>query len=79
MDGISTTGWIAIILLAVLLLTTNLSLIAILRKKKPAPPAFLKSLDLMKNPWEAEDRQWQQLNSAVKHLDSMRADKDHNT
>ncbi len=74
MDGITTGGWIAIVLLIVLLLSTNLSLIAILRKKKPAPPAFLKSLDLMKNPWEVEDRQWQQLNSAVKKLDPSKAE-----
>jgi hypothetical protein len=69
MEGISTAGWVAIIVLAVLLLTTNLSLIAIARRKKTSPPAFIKSLNLIKNPWEDEDQQWHRLNAAVKHLD----------
>ncbi len=69
MGEISTTGWVAIVLLGVLLLTTNLSLFAMLRKKKPSPPPFLKSLDLFKNPWEDENQQWLKLNSAVKKLE----------
>lgn len=67
-DRLLDTGWVAIILLGVLLLAINLSLFSMLRKKKPSPPGFLKALDLIKNPWEAEDQQWQELNTAVKRL-----------
>ncbi len=78
MDDISTGGWIAIIILGVLLIATNLSLVAIFRSKKPTQPGIRKTLDVMKNPWEVEDRQWERLNAAVRQLDDRLKDNNQN-
>ncbi len=68
MDDISTAGWIAIIFLAVFLLSTNLSLLALLRRRKQYPPVSSKWIDVIKNPWKDEDKLWGELNKQVKQL-----------
>lgn len=78
MKEISIAGWIAIILLAALVIGTNLSLIAALRdrKKKDSSSQLLNSWKVMKNPWDEEERQWGELAEKVKKLDEHPADDD---
>ncbi len=76
MNDISTTGWIVIILLAGLLIGTNLSLIAALRNrnKKSSHTQTHSAWDTMKNPWDAEDHKWGELAEKVKNLPESRSD-----
>ena len=76
MNEISTAGWIAIIVIGLLLIGTNLSLIAALRKgsQKPSPPQFLDSWKVLKRPWIEEERQWGELADKVKQLDEKSKD-----
>lgn len=67
-----------IILLAGLVIGTNLSLIAALRNrsKKQSSPQFLDSWKVMKNPWNEEERKWGELAEKVKDLDNHSAEED---
>jgi len=68
MDKISTEGWIAIIFLAVLLLSINLALLSLLRSKKNPSKRIYKSMNLLQNPWDEEDKQWGELKKKVEGL-----------
>jgi hypothetical protein len=68
MNDISPLGWIAISICGILLVITNLSLITLLRRNNQQKQSDLpmgKILDTLKNPWGAEDRQWQELSRQV--------------
>ncbi len=76
MNHISTTGWIVIILLVGMIIGTNLTLIFALRNRnrKPSSQSPNRSWEILKNPWDAEDREWNKLSEKVKHLPSSTAD-----
>lgn len=80
MNQMSTVGWIAVILLAALVIGTNLSLIAALRdrQKKESSSKLLNSWKIMKDPWDEEERQWTELSENVRKLDSRQPGGDQN-
>ncbi len=76
MKDISPTGWIVIILLACMIIGTNLSLIFALRNRnrKSTSSDPNRTLEVMKNPWDAEDRQWNKLSEKVKNLSASKSE-----
>jgi hypothetical protein len=70
MNDISPTAWIVIILLACIIIGTNLSLIYALRNRNRKSPSSHpnRTLETIKHPWDAEDREWNKLSEKVKNL-----------
>lgn len=76
MNEISTTGWIVIILLGGLIIGINLSLLFALRgrNRKSSGSEPSSAWQTLKNPWDAEDREWNKLAEKVKHLPTFPSD-----
>lgn len=71
MNDISLGGWVAIGIIAVLFLVTNLSLFSLLRKKESDhsnSSILADTIKTLKNPWEKEDQHLQQLSEKVTQL-----------
>ncbi len=71
MNDISLIGWIAIGLLCVIVLVTNLSLFALLRSKKSDPSEariLSETMKTLKNPWEKEEQKLRELSEQVRKL-----------
>ena len=72
MSEITPLGWIAISIGGLILISTNLSLLTLLTRrqsrKQSDPKPLGKLIQTFINPWEPEDRQWQELSRQVKEL-----------
>jgi hypothetical protein len=70
MNDISPIGWILIGVITLIVLSSYWSLASLLRKrtKNPNQPSWTKSWRMLTNPWEAENRQMEQLSKEVKEL-----------
>lgn len=74
MTDISLGGWIAIGIMAALLLVTNLSLLSMLRKRSNSPSEssiLAETMKTLKNPWQREDEPLRQLSEQVARLKEM--------
>ena len=70
MNDISPIGWVLIGVITLIVLSSYWSLASLLRKrtKNPNQPSWTKSWRALTNPWEAENRQMDQLSKEVKEL-----------
>ncbi|HWR65126.1 MAG TPA: hypothetical protein VN364_03320 [Bellilinea sp.] len=70
MYEISPIGWVLIGVITLIVLSSYWSLASMLRKrpKNPNQPSWTKSWRALTNPWEAENRQMDQLSKEVKEL-----------
>lgn len=78
MNDISLGGWVAIGIIAVLLLVTNLSLFSLLRKKDSnhsSSSILAETMKTLKNPWEKEDQPLRELSEQVARLKESKAEK----
>ncbi|MCX7975511.1 MAG: hypothetical protein N2646_00410 [Bellilinea sp.] len=78
MNDISVGGWVAIGIIAFLLLVTNLSLFSLLRKKDPdhsSSSILAETMKTLKNPWEKEDQPLRELSEQVARLKELTTDK----
>lgn len=71
MKDISPIGWVLIGVITLVVLSSYLSLISLLRKKtkNPDQPSWTKSWRALSNPFEAENRQMDQLSKEVAALE----------
>lgn len=80
MNDIPLTGWVAMGIIAVLLLVTNLSLLSLLRKKNNSDQSSTSILSdtmkALKNPWEKEDQPLKELSEQVARLKDFNQEKD---
>jgi len=79
MNDIPVAGWIAIGIIAVLFLITNISLVSLLRKKgsNPSDASILsETMKTLNNPWEKEDRPLRELSEQVAKLKGLNQTKD---
>ncbi|MFN7034954.1 MAG: hypothetical protein ACK4SN_01195 [Bellilinea sp.] len=79
MNDIPLTGWVAIGIIAILLLVTNLSLLSLLRKKdadQSSASILSETMKTLKNPWEREDQPLQELSERVARLKELNQKKD---
>ncbi len=69
MSEITTVGWIIISVCGLFLLATNISLIALLRRRgnrQSSPNNPLGNIQkFLQNPWSEEDQRWQELSRRV--------------
>lgn len=70
MKEISPIGWVLIGVITLIVLSSYWSLASMLRNrtKNPNQPSWTKSWRALTNPWEAENRQMDQLSKEVKEL-----------
>ena len=70
MKEISPIGWVLIGVITLIVFSSYWSLASMLRKrtKNPNQPSWTKSWRALTNPWEAENRQMDQLSKEVKEL-----------
>lgn len=70
MNDISPLGWVLIGVITLIVLSSYGSLASLLRKrtKNPNQPSWSKSWRALTNPWEAENRQMDQLSKEVREL-----------
>jgi len=70
MNDISPLGWVLIGVITLIVLSSYWSLASLLRKrtKNPNQPSWTKSWRALTNPWEAENRQMDQLSKEVREL-----------
>jgi len=79
MNDIPIAGWIALGIIAVLLLITNLSLISLLRRKgsnQSDASILSETMKALNNPWEKEDRPLRELSEQVARLKELNQNKD---
>ncbi len=71
MKDISPVGWALIGLITLVVLSSYWSLLSLLRRKNKNPdqPSWTKSWRALSNPWEAENRQMDQLSKEVSALE----------
>lgn len=80
MNDIPVAGWIAIGIIAVLFLITNISLVSLLRKKgsnQSDASILSETMKTLNNPWEKEDRPLRELSEQVAKLKGLNQTKDH--
>lgn len=70
MNDISPLGWVLIGVITLIVLSSYWSLASLLRKRtnNPNQPSWTKSWRALTNPWEAENRQMDQLSKEVREL-----------
>lgn len=79
MNDIPVAGWIAIGVIAVLFLITNISLVSLLRKKgsnQSDASILSETMKTLNNPWEKEDRPLRELSEQVARLKGLNQNKD---
>ncbi|WP_322792216.1 hypothetical protein [Bellilinea sp.] len=79
MNDIPIAGWIALGIIAILLLVTNLSLISLLRRKgsnQSDASILSETMKTLNNPWEKEDRPLRELSEQVARLKELNQNKD---
>lgn len=79
MNDIPVAGWIAIGIIAVLFLITNISLVSLLRKKgsnQSDASILSETMKTLKNPWEKEDHPLRELSEQVARLKGLSQNKD---
>lgn len=79
MNEIPVAGWIAIGIIAILFLITNISLISLLRKKgsnQSNTSILSETMKTLNNPWEKEDRPLRELSEQVARLKGLNQNKD---
>lgn len=79
MNDIPVAGWIAIGIIAILFLITNISLISLLRKKdsnQSDASILSETMKTLNNPWEKEDRPLRELSEQVARLKGLNQNKD---
>lgn len=79
MNEIPVAGWIAIGIIAILFLITNISLISLLRKKgsnQSNASILSETMKTLNNPWEKEDRPLRELSEQVARLKGLNQNKD---
>lgn len=72
MKEIPLIGWILIVAIAAIVISSYWSLLSLLRNKniKPDQPSWTKSWQALIKPWEAEDKQLDALSKSVSRLNS---------
>lgn len=72
MKEIPLFGWILIIVIAGIVISSYWSLVSLLRNKdkKPQQPSWTKSWQALTKPWEAENKQLDELSRQVSNLHS---------
>lgn len=70
MSDIPLIGWILIAVIAAIVISSYWSLLSLLRNKdkKPDQPSWIKSWQALSKPWEAEDKQLNELSRQVTSL-----------
>lgn len=70
MSNIPLAGWILIAVIAAIVISSYWSLLSLLRNKdkKPDQPSWMKSWQILSKPWEAENKQLDELSKQISRL-----------
>lgn len=74
--NLSPLGWTVVICLGIFIIILNLTLLVALSKRPIKPPRIINkdTASYLRNPWQKEDAQWQELSQKVSQLKEQPSD-----